>query len=147
MNLTLVPPSAELYAPWRHLWDAYCAFYQAPVPEDITQRTWNAMLDPAGAIRGRIALADQTAVGFVTYLLHPSTWERSPICYLEDLFVNESARGHGVGRGLIDFVIAEAKSNGWPRVYWHTTQNNAAARKLYDRYTPADGVVRYVVRL
>lgn len=146
MDLSLVPPSAALYAPWRRLWDAYCNFYQAIVPEEITRHTWDAMLAPAGAVRGRIALLDQTPVGFVTYLLHPSTWERSPICYLEDLFVDASSRGLGVGRALIDAVVAEAKSNGWPRVYWHTKHDNPA-RTLYDRYVAADEMVRYVVRL
>lgn len=146
MSLTLVASSAHLYAPWRALWDGYCDFYQAKVPDEITLLTWNAMLDPAGAIRGRIALLDHTPVGFVTYLLHPSTWERSPICYLEDLFVDPNVRGQGIGRALIDFVIAEAKANGWPRVYWHTKSDNPS-RKLYDRYVSADDMVRYVVRL
>jgi GNAT superfamily N-acetyltransferase len=132
---------------WRPLWDGYCAFYQTTVPEDVTSQTWQRLLEPAGAVRGWIATLDGRAVGFVTCVLHASTWERDPICCLEDLFVDPNARGHGVGRALIRHVIDEAKSNGWPRVYWHTKHDNATARALYDRFAPADGFVRYVVRM
>ena len=34
---------------------------------------------------------------------------------------------------------------GWSRVYWVTKEDNARARRLYDRFAPADGFIRYSV--
>jgi len=68
-------------------------------------------------------------------------------CYLEDLFVTAEARGKGVGRALIEDLKSLAKSKGWNRLYWHTDENNATARKLYDSFAPSDGHIRYRIRL
>ena len=38
------------------------------------------------------------------------------------------------------------RAEGWARLYWVTAADNAAARRLYDRFTQADGFVRYVIR-
>jgi ribosomal protein S18 acetylase RimI-like enzyme len=54
-------------------------------------------------------------------------------------------RGGGVGRMLLQDLVALARQHGWPTVYWHTRGNNATARRLYDTFIPADDFVRYVV--
>ena len=76
-----------------------------------------------------------------------STGEASPIGYLEDLFVAPEARGHGVGRMLLQDLVVLARQNGWPKLYWHTRATNITARRLYDTFTRADDFVRYVVPL
>jgi len=48
-------------------------------------------------------------IGFAHYLLHRSTWAQVCYCYLEDLFVEPSARGSGAGRALIAAVEAAAR--------------------------------------
>ena len=58
-------------------------------------------------------------------------------------FYDATYRGQGIGRALIDDLIAITKANGWSRLYWHTDRDNATARKLYDTYAPEDGHVRY----
>ncbi|MEO7548500.1 MAG: GNAT family N-acetyltransferase, partial [Ramlibacter sp.] len=68
------------------------------------------------------------------------------VCYLEDLYVLPSARGHGIGKGLIEWLRNAMRAEGWARVYWVTRQDNANARRLYDQFTQADGYVRYVIR-
>ena len=55
----------------------------------------------------------------------PDVWMR--------LFTDETARGQGVARALIDAVAAEARRRGASRYYWQTRQDNARARALYDR--------------
>ncbi|OYX22644.1 MAG: hypothetical protein B7Z10_12885 [Rhodobacterales bacterium 32-66-7] len=64
-------------------------------------------------------------------------------CYLEDLFVSPDARGHGLGRALIDDLITLARAKGWARLYWHTNEANTRARALYDQYVQSDGHIRY----
>lgn len=133
-------------AAWRSLWAGYCAFYETDVSPVITARTWSRMLDPAVPMIGRVAQADGPVVGFSISILHDGTWVEAPICYLEDLFVAPEARGRGIGKALIEDLVALGRASGWSRLYWHTRADNPA-RQLYDLFTPADDFVRYLIRL
>lgn len=133
-------------SPWLRLWEGYTGFYASPQPADVTEYTWQRMLDPASPVLGRIALVDGKVVGFAIAVLHEGTWVKTPICYLEDLFVDPQARGQGIARTLMLSLQAEGKEKGWSRLYWHTRGENPA-RRLYDQFTPADDYVRYRITL
>lgn len=130
---------------WRRLWAGYLAFYAAPIPEAVTASTFARILDPGSPVFCRVAVRDGAVIGFATHVLHAGTWATVPLCYLEDLFVDEAARGSGAGRALIDDLLALADVRGWDRVYWHTNETNAAARRLYDSYKPASGMIVYQI--
>ena len=127
---------------WRRLWRGYCDFYGATVPEEVTRRTWQRILHPDSAVMCVVAELDGEVQGFANCVVHEATWEAQPVCYLEDLFVAPAARGKGVGGALIDWLRNAMRAEGWSRLYWMTAADNAAARKLYDRYAAADGFVR-----
>ena len=76
-------------------------------------------------------------VGLVHYIFHPDNWNIEDDCYLQDLFVVETARGLGIGRSLIEAVYAEADKLGSPSVYWLTEKTNKQARALYDKVAQA----------
>ena len=145
--LDIRDPKPEDEGVWRELWAGYNRFYEATVPEEATAGTWARILDPGSAIFCRLAVRDGAVVGFANCVVHPSTWSTLSSCYLEDLFVALDARGTGAGRALIQDLIDQGRAKGWRRVYWHTRQDNAVARRLYDRFAPADGFVRYVINL
>lgn len=130
-------------ADWRRLWADYVAFYKAVVSPEVTTATWRRIFDPASPLFMRLAVLDGRVVGFAICLLHEGTWVKQPVCYLEDLFLDAETRGKGIGKALLDDLVAKAKTNGWARLYWHTDEGNDTARKLYDRYAEADGHVRY----
>lgn len=130
-------------AAWERLWRGYVQFYQADVPEAVTAETWRRLLDGDSPLFGLVAVDGEAVAGIVNCVLHANTWMVQPVCYLEDLFVAEAARGKGVGRALIEAVAAKAVAEGWGRVYWMTKSSNAAARALYDRLAPATDWVRY----
>lgn len=134
-------------AAWRGLWEQYLAFYKVDLAEDVTAHTWAHILDPSSRVAMRVAEVDGTLAGFAIHHFHDSTWVKTPDCYLEDLFLDATYRGQGIGRALIDDLIAITKAMGWSRLYWHTDRDNATARKLYDTYAPEDGHVRYRLKL
>ncbi len=134
-------------AAWQELWAAYLAFYEVDLPQQVTEATWQRLMDPASPVKARLAEVDGRVMGFAIHLHHPSTWAATDDCYLEDLFVSDRARGLGLGRALIDDLVALAKARGWGRVYWHTDEGNTRARALYDSYVLSDGHVRYRMRL
>ena len=131
------------YPAWRALWDGYCQFYETSVPEDTTIHTWNRLLDPGVDMFARVALLDGEPVAFVHCVVHPATWVVAPTCYLEDLYTHPDHRGKGLGRALIEDVLALCRQRNYARLYWHTDRGNTTARKLYDQFVPADDFVRY----
>jgi GNAT superfamily N-acetyltransferase len=135
--------TAADYPAWHDLWLQYLAFYKVTLPTDVTAHTWARILDPASRLSGRFAYQDGMMVGFAIHHHHASTWVAGDDCYLEDLFLAKAARGHGIGRALIDDLIAISRAKGCKRLYWHTDKGNVTARRLYDHYAREDGHVRY----
>jgi len=127
---------------WTELWTAYLAFYKLTLPDEIFEHTWARLLDDT-AIHGLTARIDDRIVGLTHFLFHESAWTMTPGCYLQDLFVDDAARGHGVGRMLIEAVAARARIQGSVRLYWLTQSDNATARLLYDRIAKHSGFIRY----
>jgi GNAT superfamily N-acetyltransferase len=132
---------------WRGLWQQYLDFYEVSLSAQVTDRTWARMTDDASPLRGRLAFLDGRMVGFALHMHHPSTWVMGDDCYLEDLFLAPDARGKGLGRALIEDLIAIARAKGWHRLYWHTDEGNTTARKLYDQFVTSDGHIRYRMKL
>lgn len=131
---------------WRVLWEGYCRFYERTLSEPITDCTWKRIMDASSQVHAIVAEdAAQGVIGICNYILHDNTWSLTPVCYLEDLFVDPHCRAVGVGKQLIDWLVAEMKTQGWSRVYWNTKENNYRARGLYDKFTPHSGFLRYVV--
>lgn len=130
-------------ADWNRLCADYLSFLQVKfdpvVPEQIGARA----LDPASPIHARVAADADGLLGFAIFAHHPSTFFVNGDGYLEDLFVDERARGQGIGRALIDDLKVIARDRGWRRLYWHTQETNSVARKFYDSIVPSDGHVRY----
>jgi GNAT superfamily N-acetyltransferase len=132
---------------WLPLWDGYNAFYgrsgPTALPREITEMTWRRFFDGYEPVYGLVAESRGELLGLTHYLLHRSTTLIEPLCYLQDLFTSEAARGKGVGRALIDGVYAQAKLLGSPRVYWQTHQTNTTARTLYDKVAEHQGFIIY----
>jgi len=59
-------------------------------------------------------------------------WYAAEDCWLEDLFVAESARGSGLGRALVEAAVARATERRCRRIELDTGEDNAAARALYE---------------
>jgi len=148
MTVKIRKVEADDASRWRELWDGYTRFYEREPVDEVTHHAWTRILDPASPVHAIVAeREDGFVIGMANYLIHESTSQLRPVCYLQDLFVDPEIRGEGVGARLIDWLVDEAKRNGWSRLYWNTRENNYRARALYDRYTPHSGFVRYVIDL
>jgi GNAT superfamily N-acetyltransferase len=130
---------------WRELFDGYTRFYEREPSESITRHAWARIMDASAPVNAIVAVREGRVVGIANYLTHESTLALTPVCYLQDLFVDPECRGGGVGRALIDWLIAEMHAQGWSRLYWNTRETNTQARALYDTYNPHSGFVRYVI--
>ena len=146
-DLTIRPVAREDHDQWLPLWDGYNAFYgragDTALAPEITRTTWARFFDPDEPVHALVAEADGTLLGLTHYLFHRSTNTFEAICYLQDLFTTEAARGRGVGRALIEGVYESARAAGSPRVYWQTHETNQVARTLYDKVAEQSGFLVY----
>lgn len=78
---------------------------------------------------------DDSAPGGVIQLrFRHSLWTAAPDCWLEDLYVDLTARRRGVGDALVALALDVAQARGARRVELDTSEDNEAARALYARH-------------
>ena len=135
------------YQQWLPLWDGYNAFYgrsgQTALSPEITRMTWSRFFDASEPVHALVAESNGMLLGLSHCLFHRSTISIAPVCYLQDLFTAEAARGKGVGRALINEVYEQAKLAGSNRVYWQTHETNHTAMQLYDKVAERSGFLVY----
>ncbi len=78
-----------------------------------------------------LAELDGRVVGLALWFLTYSTWTGKPTLYLEDLFVEETARGTGTGLALFRALAAEAKARDCGRMDWAVLDWNETAKRFY----------------
>jgi GNAT superfamily N-acetyltransferase len=142
-GLRIAPLRPSDHAAWRVLWDAYLRFYGAELPSATTDATWKRLNDPSEPMFAFGAFSDGRLTGIAHYLFHRSCWSIADYCYLQDLYVDASARRQGTGRALIEAVESAARHAGAGRIYWLTKEDNTRARALYDRLAERSGFIQY----
>jgi GNAT superfamily N-acetyltransferase len=98
-----------------------------------------AAFSPGLREAGWIAEVDGRRAGCVLCTASP---DQPDVGKLRALIVEPEARGHGVGRLLVERCIAFAREAGYARLELWTTANLAAAGRLYETF--GFGVVREV---
>ncbi len=128
---------------WLGLWEGYNVFYERSLPREITDMTWARFSDGYEPMHALVAEQDGQLLGLVHYLFHRNTTMIGPVCYLQDLFTLEAARGQGVARALIEAVYDKAEEQGSTRVYWNTHESNLTAMKLYEKVGKRSEFLQY----
>ena len=110
--------------------EQYRAFYKQPANER-TLGYLKSRLENDEAIVF-IARDNSQAVGFT--MLYPtfSTVSLSNIWLLNDLYVDEDARGKGIANALMDAAESAAREAGATRVFLRTANDNTPAQSLYE---------------
>lgn len=141
MSIEITRLKADDRARWETLSRGYKTFYKTELPDSDYEKAWARLMraDDIHAFAGRL---DGRLVGITHYFFHPHVW-MGDVCYLQDLFTDEAARGKGVARALIEAVADDSRKQKATRLYWLTQDNNTRARALYDKVAKHQGFIRY----
>ena len=98
-------------------------------PEGLAEK----LFGPDPRVFAHAAELDGRVVAMAVWFFTFSTWTGKHGLYLEDLFVDPEARGHGIARALFEALAAEAKANDCARIDWWVLGWNDLAKGLYRR--------------
>jgi len=101
-------------------------------------------------------LADKTAevigafqkdqlVGFAVFFDLPELITGLRIGQLEDIYVHPDSRRQGIGRKMVETLVAEGQSRGWLHRRWRVPGKNVPAVTLYETIAEPDHRKSYVI--
>lgn len=132
-EVEIAPVAAEEFEELLPLIAAYQRFYEVERIDDERNRAFfRRFLAPSedGLLLG--ARSGDRLVGYACLYWHFSSLEATECVLMNDLYVDGSTRGEGVGRALIEASAEVARERGAPFVEWSTAPDNHTAQRLYD---------------
>jgi len=128
MNITIREIKADDFPGLITLFTEFATFEKTP--EKMTN-TVDRMTVEQEFFNGFVALNDsEEIVGYVTHFFAYYTWIGKSL-YMDDLYVKEEFRGHGIGTELINKVIEYAKTTNCQKVKWQVSEWNKPAIEFY----------------
>lgn len=162
MSTRVIRPEQGHRAAWDHLYQSYAKFYRQQQTPEMRDRVWGWIHDPSHQVECLLVVADLEDVDpsggdgvdrhgagaeMVVGLAHFREFAR-PLAathggYLDDLFVDPSARGTGAAAALLTALKEEARRRDWSVIRWITADDNYRARGLYDKVATRTPWVTY----
>ena len=101
-------------------------------PEKVTISLEQMMAD-ANIFQGFVAEKDnKDIIGFASFYFAYYSWSGRGL-YLDDLYVTETYRNKGVGKMLLEKVIALAKNSQCKKVRWQVSKWNSNGIEFYKK--------------
>jgi ribosomal protein S18 acetylase RimI-like enzyme len=99
-----------------------------PAPSVLAERI-RQLLDGGDTL---VLLAGDGPDGLAVLRFRAAIWSAGQECYLAELYVVPARRGQGLGRGLMETAINEARSRGADTMDIGVDEPDTAARRLYE---------------
>jgi ribosomal protein S18 acetylase RimI-like enzyme len=106
----------------------------APSDAEMRAGVERLLEDPDTEFLLAAAADDAPAAGVAQLRFRYGVWRAGGDCLLEDLFVDDAARGAGLGRALVEATLAHARARGCRRVELDVNERNEAAQRLYGSF-------------
>ena len=137
MTVTIKPLTEREFFAWYELFTAYAAAMSIAVDDERTMRVWTTLQGPdAHAV---VAFDGDRAVGFAHFTTFKRLLQGDTGYTVEDLFVDEQARGRGVATAIIEHIRTRAESEHRATVRWVARPDDAPTRALYEKFSAATG--------
>lgn len=128
MSVLIRALQAEDYDQWLPLWDGNNLGTR---DDKVTAQTWARLIEDSAPVHGLVAEEDGKILGLTHYILHPTTGALNDVCYMQDVYVDPSARKKGIARKMVQNLAVLGAKKGWARMYWLADETNEAAQNLY----------------
>jgi ribosomal protein S18 acetylase RimI-like enzyme len=103
-------------------------------PLELIRETVGALVsDPATEFLLAAPTDDDPPAGICQLRYRLSVWTGTDDCWLEDLYVEDAARGTGLGRALVAESLERARARGCRRIELDVNEQNAEALAFYER--------------
>lgn len=93
----------------------------------------HALFGPKPILEGVVAEIDEEYAGMCLFFKSYSTWLGAPGVYIQDLWVDETARNKRVGERLLQHVAALTRLRGGTYMRLSVDTQNLAAMRFYER--------------
>jgi ribosomal protein S18 acetylase RimI-like enzyme len=105
--------------------------YNMPVPDEPA--IVRALAEQPPSVEMIAAIAPEGPVGLASFAQLWPGLGAAPQIYMKELYVAASARGTGVGEGLMRALADITAARGCTRIDWSTSRENARALAFYGR--------------
>jgi GNAT superfamily N-acetyltransferase len=102
-------------------------------PDDVFARGIERLLADENTDFLLGAAGDGPASGVCALRYRYGVWLDALDCLLEDLYVEDAARGRGLGEALVNAAVERARERGCARIELDVNDANAPALTLYER--------------
>ena len=118
---------AALIAAFRSWWGK-----EEPTLEQIRQTAETLLHDPNTEFLLAAPGQSTPPAGVCQLRYRLSIWTGADDCWLEDLYVEDAARGSGLGRALVNAALERATARGCRRMELDVNEQNSAAIAFYE---------------
>jgi ribosomal protein S18 acetylase RimI-like enzyme len=115
-----------LIAGFRDWWS-----YDEPSLDSIRATAATLLEDPNTEFLLAAADGGRPAAGVCQLRYRLSVWTGADDCWLEDLYVDDGARGTGLGRALVEAAFERARERGCRRIELDVNESNTDAIAFY----------------
>ena len=152
MSITVRPAADGDFFAWLGLYEKYAAFYKTALTDEKALLVWSWLIDPRHEENALVVVDDEAdednrLVGLAHYREFARPLESDRGLFLDDLYVDESSRGHGAGKALIEAVRGIAQERKLGVVQWITAPDNETAIRLYEELGTRTPWVTYEIEL
>lgn len=135
------PARPEDAAPLARMLHDFNTEFGDPTPgPEVLERRVAAYVDDGRKVFLLGGLEGDEPLGFAQVSFNPSIWSDEPVGLLEELYVVPDRRGEGVGRELMEAVLALARERGAAGMEVVTGESDTAARGLYESVGFRNGI-------
>ena len=114
---------------------AHTEYERAPRPPSTLADSLPVLLfGDEPRLHGFVAEIDDRLAGYATFSVEASTWRGHFYLHLDCLYLDEGARGLGIGPQLVERGYALAAGLGVTELQWQTPEWNVDAIRFYDRF-------------
>lgn len=113
---------------------AHAAYEQADYSkEGKKEKLATALFSSNPRVYCLLALKGEAILGYATYMFEYSTWDAGFYVHMDCLFLQEEARGFGIGESLMEEIKKQARLNDCSLIQWQTPAFNERAIRFYRR--------------